>query len=74
MMMAETFFVDTLLTSLNLLLLIAWIVMGIIALIKLRNRMLPPTAKAIWTLVVLIPILGAIAFFIVHPTDSNTSS
>lgn len=72
--MAETFFVDTLLTSLNLLLLIAWIVMGIIALIKPRNRMLPPTAKAIWTLVVLIPILGAIAFFIVHPTDSTTSS
>lgn len=69
MRMTEPFFIATLLSVFNVLVLISGIVMGIVALIKLRNRKLPSTAKAIWTLIVLIPLLGAIAFFIVNPTD-----
>lgn len=55
----------------NLGLLLIWIVLSIVALIDLRGRKLPASAKALWTLIVLvIPILGAAALFIVNPTDT----
>ena len=56
----------------NALLVIAWGVLTINALVKLSSRKLPATPKAIWTLIILvIPILGAIAFFIVKPEDNQ---
>jgi Phospholipase_D-nuclease N-terminal len=51
----------------NLLLLGGWIVLTILALFQLRNRELPETARAIWILILLVPILGALAFWIVRP-------
>jgi len=46
----------------NLLLLGGWIVLSTLALFQLRNRELPETARAIWVLILLVPILGALAF------------
>jgi hypothetical protein len=52
----------------NILLLLAWVVLSIIALIRIRNINLPPTTKAIWVLIVVcVPVLGAVALFIVNP-------
>ena len=66
----NTFVLSTTFLFLNAVLLISWIILAIIALVKLSNRKLPATPKAIWVLIVLgIPILGAIAFFIVKPED-----
>jgi hypothetical protein len=54
----------------NALLVIAWIGLAITALVNLRSRKLPATPKAIWAFIILgIPILGAIAFFIVKPEE-----
>lgn len=53
---------------LNLLLLVGWLVAAVVALIRLRGRDLPPNAQAIWAaLIVIVPILGAVAFFLVRP-------
>ena len=52
----------------NVLLICAWVVMAIIALRELRRRSLPPLARAIWAaIIVLMPLLGALAFFIARP-------
>lgn len=43
---------------------LAWLVLIAAALIRLRGLDLPPTAQAVWALVVLaIPVLGAITLF-----------
>ena len=56
----------------NLLILIAWPVLSIIGLVSLRKRRLPPTATAIWALVIIvIPLLGAIGYWIVQPKAEN---
>ena len=53
---------------LNLSLFIVWLVAAIYALFKLRKADLPEAARAIWAaVIVLIPILGALAFLIVQP-------
>lgn len=55
---------------LNLLLILAWPVLSIIGLFQLRKQTLPATAKAIWALIILvIPLFGAIAYWIVRPTE-----
>ncbi len=52
----------------NLLILAGWAVLAIITLFQLRSNDLPATAKAIWAVVILcVPILGAVAYFIVNP-------
>jgi hypothetical protein len=52
----------------NVLLICAWVVMAIMALRQLRRRSLPSLARAIWAaIIVLMPLLGALAFFIVRP-------
>jgi len=52
---------------LNITLLIAWILLAIWALWRLRKEEMSDTAQVIWTVVILlIPILGAVAFFIVR--------
>lgn len=54
------------------LLLIGWIVTGIIALFSLRNVKLSSIAKALWALIIVsVPVLGVVAYFIVRPTEEE---
>lgn len=49
---------------------LVWIVLALIALIQLRRRNLPAVAQALWSaLIVVVPLLGAIAFLIVNPFE-----
>ena len=54
----------------NLILLIGWLALGLIALFGLRNRALPPLVQVIWVLIILVvPLVGAIAFWVIKPGD-----
>lgn len=56
----------------NLLVIGSWPLFSIIALFGLRRRHLTGSAQALWAfLVVVVPVLGALAFFIVRPGDKN---
>lgn len=60
-------------TILSLLILAAWIILAVYALLALRKRALPPTAAAIWTaMIVCIPLFGALAFLIVKPENTGS--
>ena len=49
----------------NLLILAGWLVLTIVALTRLRRCQLDDTALVLWVIVILlIPLLGALAFFI----------
>jgi cytochrome bd-type quinol oxidase subunit 2 len=46
------------------------VVLAIFALAGVRDRIKDEIAKVLWTaLIVFIPIIGSIAFFIVHPKE-----
>ncbi len=52
----------------NFLILAGWPVLAIVALMRLRHCRLDDTARVLWVIVILlIPLLGAVAFFIVRP-------
>jgi hypothetical protein len=52
----------------NLLLLVTWLALIVVALLALRRRQLEPLVEVLWTVVViLVPILGPLAFFVVAP-------
>jgi len=52
----------------NFLILAGWIVLAIVALTRLRRCQLDDTTLVLWVIVILlIPLLGALAFFIVRP-------
>ena len=52
----------------NFLILMGWIVLAIVALMRLRRCQLDQIARVLWVIVVVaIPIMGALAFFIVNP-------
>lgn len=54
--------------AINLLVTVAWLVLLGLALRSLRYRHLSDEAKALWAgLILLVPFLGAIAFWIVAP-------
>jgi hypothetical protein len=54
--------------AVNILLLVAWPALAIMALLRLRRRRLPDTAKVLWAiLVIAVPILGPVGFWIVDP-------
>lgn len=56
--------------AINLLVTLAWLVLLGFALRSLRYRALSDAAKALWAgLILLIPFLGAIAFWIVVPSQ-----
>ncbi|MCE1255050.1 MAG: PLDc N-terminal domain-containing protein [Anaerolineae bacterium] len=56
----------------NLVLIIAWLVLVLIALFSLKRRNLSASAKGIWALLIMIvPLMGAISYFIIQPTDPN---
>ena len=68
----ETIGIDWGILIINLLIIGSWPLLSIIALLGLRRRNLTGTNQAIWTLlVVAIPILGALAFYIVSPSEKN---
>lgn len=55
---------------LNCLVLLAWLGLSIAALLGLRKKSMDETARVLWTLVILaIPIMGAVAFWIVTPKN-----
>lgn len=58
----------------SLALLVGWPVLSILALVGLRKRTrLHATARALWALMIVsVPILGAIAYWIVRPDASET--
>ena len=59
----------------NLLLLIAWPALIFVALFALRGRRLEPLVQVLWAIVVIvIPILGPLAFFIVAPGKREESA
>ena len=52
----------------NFLILAGWLVLDIVALTRLRRCQLDDTARVLWVIVILlIPLLGAVAFFVVRP-------
>jgi hypothetical protein len=54
--------------ALQCLVLLAWIVCTLIALFGLRKQKVSDAARALWALlVVAVPVLGAVAFWIVKP-------
>jgi hypothetical protein len=47
-----------------------WLLLSLVALLRLREQALPETAMAIWAVfIVVVPFLGALAFLIVQPGD-----
>ncbi len=49
---------------------LAWLLLSLLALFGLRRRGLAGTTLAIWVLIIVaVPILGALAFWIVRPKD-----
>jgi hypothetical protein len=56
----------------NLLILFGWLIVAFFALFRLRDLKMPSTAKALWTLIILlIPLVGALAFFLVRPGEET---
>lgn len=56
----------------NLLILASWLVLMIVALFKIRDRQMKPIPQVLWTmLVILIPILGPLAFLVVSPGETE---
>lgn len=56
--------------SLNCLVLLAWLGLSLAALFGLRKKRMGETPRVLWALVILaIPIMGAVSFWIVHPRD-----
>jgi putative copper export protein len=54
----------------NVLLVLAWIGLAIYCLIQLRKQSFSASAKALWTMIIIvIPLVGAIAFLIVQPRE-----
>ncbi len=61
-------------SSFNILLVLAWIVLTLVTLFQLKDRPLSATNKVLWVMVICcIPILGAIAFFIIQPAKEGPS-
>lgn len=51
-----------------------WPLLSLAALFSLRNRPLTGVAQAVWAfLIIAIPVLGPLAFFIVQPSDGKPS-
>ena len=56
----------------NVGLLLGWLVLTVLALLGLRGRGLSGTPLALWVLLILaVPILGPLAFWIVRPTGGT---
>ena len=60
----EALGIDLFVMLFNILLVGGWLILSLLALFQLRHRELPETARAIWVLILLVPIIGALAFWI----------
>lgn len=57
---------------LNLLIVFGWITVAIVSLFNLRNRRLTGTPLVMWALIICaIPILGALAYWIIKPSAES---
>jgi uncharacterized membrane-anchored protein len=60
--------------TVNLLILAGWLVLAILALVGLRRCQLDETARVLWVIVVvLVPFVGALAFFMIRPGTPEPS-
>jgi hypothetical protein len=51
---------------------IGWLLLSLLALFGLRGRNLDQTTQALWALLIVsVPILGALAFWIVRPGEGH---
>ena len=51
---------------------IAWVVLSVYTLLALKPVRLNETARALWVLlIVLVPILGAVAYWLVRPNEGG---
>jgi hypothetical protein len=51
---------------------IAWIALSVYTLLALKSVHLNETARALWALlIVLVPILGAVAYWLVRPNEGG---
>lgn len=56
----------------NIVLLIGWPILSIVAILGLRKQNLSQITQALWVLIVLIiPFLGAIAYWLVRPSGDQ---
>ncbi len=52
--------------------LVGWPLLSLFALVGLRRRPMSSTAKALWAgIILIVPFLGALAFWLVKPTDEG---
>ena len=59
---------------LNIIIIGIWPILSLVALFALRRKHLKGTNQALWVLmIVAIPVLGALALFIIKPNESNPS-
>ncbi len=60
---------------LNIVLLIAWISLALWALFRLRREEMQDVAQVIWVaIILLVPVFGAVAFFIVRSRREKPST
>jgi hypothetical protein len=58
----------------NLGILAVWLLSTVWSLLALRSRDVPPTARVLWAgLIVVVPILGPLAFLIAGPPGKSAS-
>ncbi len=55
----------------NLILLFGWLILTVLTLLHLRKQNLPASPLALWTLIILIPWLGALAYWLIRPADND---
>jgi O-antigen ligase len=57
---------------LNFVIIAAWLATGLIALLRLKRSHLSGIEQALWTLIIVaIPLLGALAYLILHPAQEQ---
>lgn len=54
------------------LMIVAWVVASLVAVVGLRKVKLSTIAKALWVMILLgIPVLGVVAYFIIKPSEEE---
>lgn len=54
------------------LLIVAWVIASLVALVGLKKAKLSAIAKALWVMILLgIPVLGVVAYFIIKPSEEE---
>jgi hypothetical protein len=54
------------------LLIVAWVVASLVAVVGLKKAKLSAIAKALWVMILLgIPVLGVVAYFIIKPSEEE---